>query len=284
MNKLQTVLFLLISFLLSSCSTTSTIEERVSAAEKVASASNFEKKLVQAGNFVLTTYQRISDNHSPYVFYIEGDGSITSHQMISSNPTPSKIMLFRLTILDTRPNVVYIARPCQYTSMELNPNCNGEYWTNKRLSEEVIESINIAINKISNNKPFHLVGFSGGGGVAVLVAVRNNNVKDIITIAGNLDIQKFSTHHKIYALNQSLNPINYARKINNIPQLHISGSNDKIVPSNIAEDYVEQSASTCVHSKIFPGITHTLGWDKVWQNVLTMNLTCSSLGIIKKSS
>lgn len=272
MYKLFSTLILL---LLSACSTTSTIEERISTAEQTASLNNFEKRLVPAGDFVLTTYQRISDNHTPYAFYIEGDGSITSYQMISSNPTPSKIMLLKLAMLDTRPNVIYIARPCQYTPMELNPNCNKEYWTNKRLSEEVIESINIAINKISNNQPCHLVGFSGGGGAAVLVAARNNNVKDIITIAGNLDINKFSDHHKIYALNQSLNPIDYARKINNIPQLHISGSNDRIVPSNIAEVYVKQSDSTCVHSKIFHGITHTIGWDKIWQNVLAIKLTCT---------
>lgn len=267
------IALLFIPLLLSSC--VSSIETRVEEADKVASINKFEKKLVKAGDFVITTYQRVSDKDSPYVFYIEGDGSISiGHYAIADNPTPSKVMLFKLATLDTRPNIVYIARPCQYTPVELNPNCNQAYWTDKRMAEEVIESTNIVINSIHNGNPASLVGFSGGGGVAILVAARNKHIKDIITIAGNLDIENFSKHHGIYALKESLNPIDYAIKINNIPQLHISGSKDKIVPSKIMHGYVKASSSDCIQQKIFPNITHTKGWDKVWQDVLKINLTC----------
>lgn len=54
------------------------IETGIKEAEKVASFNSFEKKLVPAGSFVLTTYQRITDKYSPYIVYIEGDGSIAS--------------------------------------------------------------------------------------------------------------------------------------------------------------------------------------------------------------
>ncbi len=158
--------------------------------------------------------------------------------------------------------------------MELNPNCTQDYWTDKRLSEEVITSINTAVIAISNNQPVSLVGFSGGGGVAVLLAVRNKNIQDIITIAGNLDIDRFSNYHNVYALKKSLNPIKYARAINHIPQLHISGDKDSIVPSSIAAAYVTSSASTCVHSKVFLGIAHNRGWEEIWQTVLKTNLSC----------
>ncbi len=267
------IALLFVSLLLSSC--ISSIEKRVEEADKVASMNKFEKKLVKAGDFVITTYQRISDKDSPYVFYIEGDGSISiGRYAIADNPTPSKVMLFKLATLDTRPNIVYIARPCQYTPVELNPNCNQAYWTDKRMAEEVIESTNIVINSINNGNPASLVGFSGGGGVAILVAARNKHIKDIITIAGNLDIENFSKHHGIYALKESLNPIDYAIKISNIPQLHLSGSKDAIVPSKIMQGYIKASSSDCTQQKIFPNITHTKGWDKVWQDVLKINLTC----------
>ncbi|MFU7502820.1 MAG: alpha/beta hydrolase [Candidatus Tisiphia sp.] len=267
------MLYLFIPLLLSSCA--SSIETRVKEAEKVASINKFEKKLVQAGDFVITTYQRVSDKDSPYVFYIEGDGSISiGHYAIADNPNPSRVMLFKLATLDTRPNIVYIARPCQYTPVELNPNCNQAYWTDKRMAEEVIESTNIVINSINNGNPANLVGFSGGGGVAVLVAARNKHIKDIITIAGNLDIENFSKHHGIYTLKESLNPIDYAIKISNIPQLHLSGSKDAIVPSKIMHGYIKASSSDCTQQKIFPNITHIKGWDKVWQDVLKINLTC----------
>ncbi|WP_367364010.1 alpha/beta hydrolase [Candidatus Tisiphia endosymbiont of Nedyus quadrimaculatus] len=273
MKYLFKIVLLSISLLFSAC--VSSIDTRIEEADKVASINHFEKKLVKAGDFVITTYQRVSDKDSPYVFYIEGDGSISiGRYAVSSNPTPSKIMLLKLAALDTRPNIVYIARPCQYTPVELNPNCSQIYWTDKRLAKEVIESTNIVINSISNSKPASLVGFSGGGGVAVLVAARNKHIKDIITIAGNLDIENFSKHHGIYALKESLNPIDYAIKISNIPQLHLSGGKDAIVPSKIMQGYIKASSSDCIQQKIFPNITHTKGWDKVWQDVLKINLTC----------
>ncbi|MCC8371330.1 MAG: alpha/beta hydrolase [Rickettsia endosymbiont of Pseudomimeciton antennatum] len=273
MKYLSRVAVLSIFLLLSSCA--SSIETRIEEAEKLASINRFEKKLVKAGDFVITTYQRISDKDSPYVFYIEGDGSISiGRYTIADNPTPSKVMLFKLAILDTRPNVVYIARPCQYTPVEFNANCNQVYWTDKRMAEEVIESTNIVIDTINSGKPASLVGFSGGGGIAILVAARNKHIKDIITIAGNLDIESFSKYHGTYALRKSLNPIDYAIKINNIPQLHISGSKDAIVPSSIMHGYVKASSSNCIQQKILPNITHTKGWDKVWQDVLKINITC----------
>lgn len=273
MRYLFKIVLLSISLLFSAC--VSSIDTRIKEADKVASINNFEKELVKAGDFVITTYQRVSDKDSPYVFYIEGDGSISiGRYAVSSNPTPSKVMLLKLAALDTRPNIVYIARPCQYTPVELNPNCSQIYWTDKRLAKEVIESTNIVINSISNGKPVSLVGFSGGGGVTVLVAARNKHIKDIITIAGNLDIENFSKHHGIYALKESLNPIDYAIKISNIPQLHLSGAKDAIVPSKIMQGYIKASSSDCIQQKIFPNITHTKGWDKMWQDVLKINLTC----------
>jgi dienelactone hydrolase len=145
-------------------------------------------------------------------------------------------MLLSLAAMDKRPNIVYVARPCQYTPMELNSKCNPSYWTVKRFSDDSVSSINDVINKINSHQhKFSLIGYSGGGGIAVLIASRNNMVKDIITIAGNLDISAFTNHHKVSPMSGSLNPIDYAKLINNIPQLHLSGGKDKIIPPFIAE-------------------------------------------------
>lgn len=266
---------LILLFILSGCTTT--LSTKIEQADLVASTAGFQKKLVKGGDFVITTYQRISDSNKPYVFYIEGDGSIVSGRSISDNPTPYNVMLLELATMDNRSNVVYVARPCQFTPMELNPQCMQDYWVDKRFAEEVVESINSVISTISKNQPISLVGFSGGGGIAVLVAARNNHVKDMITIAGNLDIKNFSKYHEIYALKESLNPIDYAKQIRYIPQLHISGSEDKIVPGHIVADiYIKVSASDCVKGKVFSGITHTKGWKDVWKDVLRIPLTCNN--------
>ena len=58
-------------------------------------------------------------------------------------------MLMNMAAMDKRPNVVYIARPCQYTPMELNPKCNKMYWTDKRLSDDSVAAINEVINKVN---------------------------------------------------------------------------------------------------------------------------------------
>ncbi len=263
MNKIKYFFYnILLSILLISCSSPT---------------QNFKKVLVKGGDFLITTYQKIDNSSEPYVFYIEGDGITygVNGDRPSANPTPISQMLLSLAAMDERPNIVYVARPCQYTPMELNPKCNPSYWTIKRFSDDSVNAINDVINKINSHQhKFSLIGYSGGGGIAVLVAARNNMVKDIITIAGNLDHTAFSNHHKVSPLSGSLNPIDYAKLINNIPQLHLSGGKDKVIPPFIAEKYVEKSNSVCVKQKTFPNIDHKSGWDKVWNNIYNTNIKC----------
>jgi dienelactone hydrolase len=265
---------LLISFFLASCATNDFTKHRV--AEHFAKENGFKKELVYGGHFWITTFQKISSPNLPFVFYIEGDGeAFKNRYVISDDPTPKKVMLLQLASMDKRPNVVYVARPCQYTPMDLNKACNHTYWTDKRLSEDSIHSINQVISKLSKSQPVDLIGFSGGGGVAVLVAANNKNVKSILTIAANLDHENFNKYHRVRPMIGSLNPIDYAKKINHIPQLHISGGLDKVVPAFIADDFVKASAnSKCVKREIISNATHTKNWDKDWLYILNMPLKC----------
>jgi dienelactone hydrolase len=140
------------------------------------------------------------------------------------------------------------------------------------MSDEVVTSINEAIKKISNGKSFSLIGYSGGGGIAVLIASRNENVRDILTIAANLDHVTFNNYHHVKSMSSSLNPIDYASKISGISQLHISGDEDKIVPSFITEKYVKKSSSDCVKHRVFSGVKHNEGWEKHWKQILDIPL------------
>ncbi|WP_341787237.1 alpha/beta hydrolase [Rickettsia endosymbiont of Cantharis rufa] len=274
-NFIWAIIFLIPIFL-SGCSTTHDVAIRVKHSQDIATQNNFQMQLVNGGDFTLTTYQRITDSHLSFVFYIEGDGHLTDGSANSDNPTPVIPMLLKLATIDKRPNVVYIARPCQYTPLEMNTKCISDYWLDKRMNQEVVNSINNVINTVNNGQKFSFVGFSGGGGLTILIAAQNSNVKDIITIAGNLDTEKFDKHHNYRGyLVKSLNPINYARQVNNIPQLHLSGMDDKRVPPFIAEFYVKTSGSPCVKKQTFPNISHAKGWDKVWSNILDIPLICN---------
>lgn len=231
----------------------------------------FEKVLVKGGDFWITTYQKITDPSKPYVFYIEGDGAAwLSKYKVSHNPTPRRQMFIKLASMDQRPNIIYVARPCQYTPMSLNLKCTlqGGYWTDKRMSDDSVEVLNEVINKISNNQKFSLVGYSGGGGLAVLIASRNPKIKDILTIAANLDHIEFTYYHNVTPMIDSLNPIDYASYVKNIPQLHISGEKDDIIPPFIANKFIKAVNSNCAKQKVFADISHNHGWEKIWEYIL----------------
>ena len=120
----------------------------------------------------------------------------------------------KLAVIDSSPNVLYIARPCQYVPREENPNCQTDYWTFKRYAPEVLESINEVIEMyIKNNqlRGVRLVEYSGGGTLAAILAATRNDVIDLRTVAGNLDIDYFAQLHKASPLTGSLNRIDYVK-------------------------------------------------------------------------
>ncbi|MGI4775957.1 MAG: alpha/beta hydrolase family protein [Janthinobacterium lividum] len=284
----KNLLAILSLFSILSC--TPSLKDKVESAKNFSRKNGFVEGLVRGNEFLLTTYQKITDKQSPFVFYIESDGSVyDKYGALSKDPTPKDQLLLKLACLDNRPNVVYIARPCQYTPPELNPKCSSPiYWTGRRMSEEVVSSINEVIKTINPKKPFSLVGYSGGGGIAVMLAARNEHTRDVLTIAGNLDIVSFNKYHDERIMSKllnpqdhvgltmdgSLNPVDYAQNIRKIPQLHLSGAGDKIVPSIITLKYIEASNSTCVHQKIIPEASHDLGWKKIWPEILAIPIKC----------
>lgn len=209
--------------------------------------SRFTKEIIKGGDFYITTFHDIKDTSKDYIVYIEGDGLITLNNKTPHNdPTPKNKLVLNLAAEDKRYNIIYISRPCQYTPLELNDKCNNyEYWTSRRWSEETVLSMNEVIEKITRNGDVHLIGFSGGGGIAVLIASINKNIKSIVTIAGNLDHIKFNKIHKARQCKLSLNPIDYTDKIFNIPQIHIVGRKDTIISESIIDDFINKSKSDC---------------------------------------
>lgn len=263
--------FLCLTFVLTGCTSYFT---RVKKADIFAYHRGIKKELVQGQDFWITTYQKIKDPTKAFVFYIEGDGP-TSRRMPggyrkpTKNPTPSKLITLQLAYLDEResiPNVVYLAQPCQYTSFTVNKLCGTEYWTRKKMAPEVVESLNDVINSIAGDSPVHLIGYSGGGGLAILIAAHNPNVKSIITIAGMLDRTQFNKYHKLTSdADYSLDPLNYVSAVSKIPQMHLSGARDDIIPPFIATAFVEASNSECVKQKIISKAKHDGDeWVKIW--------------------
>lgn len=274
MKSLFNILAVSTLLILTSCSSH---EARQKSADMAAAHAGFTSHMIKAGAFWLQTYQKVSNPTLPYTVYIEGDGFAFKNKWeISPDPTPKRPMLLSLAGRDYRSNIIYIARPCQYGPALSDHYCNNSYWTSKRMSEEVVNSINVAINTISHGHPVDLIGYSGGGGVAVLVAARNPQIRSIVTIAANLDHVRFNQYHKVQPMIGSLNPIDVVSKVRNIPQIHYTGGEDKIVPSFIGDNFVQAAHSPCVKQEIIPNVSHDSGWDKSWNYIVSTPVTCQN--------
>jgi len=240
----------------------------------------FRREQIQTDRFLLTAYTKITDNSQPFDIYIEGDGlAWRSRTQPSLNPTPRNPLALALAARDPAANIIYIARPCQFTPMDEDQHCNPSYWTSRRFSEEVIASVNQAVDTLTGaatkNRRLNLIGYSGGGAVAVLVAARRHDVASIRTVAGNLDHDEVNRIHNVTPLYGSLNAIDQAAKVAAIPQLHFIGLKDDIVPPDIAARFRIASGPTrCVKLQTIANATHDSGWTELWPELLKEPMNC----------
>jgi len=257
------------------------VSDPIIHADTLASASGLQRRQIETKPFLLTTYSKVTDKTQPIDVYIEGDGlAWISPSEPSWNPTPRKALGLSLAALDSAANVIYIARPCQYTPLDRDSNCNVTYWTDRRFSEEVIASVNLAINQLTVHVPkprLNLIGYSGGGAVAVLIAARRDDIASIRTVAGNLDHAKVNRQHDVTPMTGSLNAIDVARKVATIPQIHFSGADDDVISPIIAESFRSASVTaSCIKLRTIESVTHERGWVERWPELLRMAPTCSS--------
>jgi len=245
-----------------------------SIALKISKMAGLQADELRGGDFVLRVYYKFMNPGAPLHIYLEGDGRAwLSGTRISRNPSPGNPVALHLAAREPGKNVMYIARPCQYVSFAKNPHCEYPYWTHKRFSTEVIDSVSAVIDmgkkKAQANK-LEIIGFSGGGAVAVLVSAQRSDVYGIRTVAGNLDHKVWTRHHKVDPLNGSLNAADVAKKVANIPQIHYIGSQDENMGRYVAESFLSKAGRIdCIKIKTVKGVTHSKGWEQAWSRLLT---------------
>ncbi|WP_322044087.1 alpha/beta hydrolase [Paraburkholderia sp. J67] len=257
--------------------------DRNQHADALAASASLKREQITTGDFVLTAFVRVTQSHAPIDVYIEGDGlAWVSRTEPSLDPTPLDPIGLALAAVDPAPNVAYIARPCQYTPMALNSRCAITWWTDKRFSAEVVASMNEAVDQITARVPgqrVNLTGYSGGGAIAVLLAAQRRDIGLLRTVAGNLDDEYVNALHHVSAMPGSLNPIDYATRVNLLAQVHFSGANDFVIPPEVARRFIGAEGSTgCARVQIVPGMTHTGEWQKVWLQLLGVLPTCMTNG------
>lgn len=246
----------------SGCATfSSSLNARLDA-DSLARNGGFQKALISADPFVLTSYTRFKRPGETLHVYIEGDGlAWRSRNRLSDDPTPRHALVLELASKDPSDNVAYLARPGQYAPVE--PPCDSVYWAEKRFSEEVIAAMDRAVNELKQQagaQKVRLTGYSGGGAVVVLLAARRHDAVFLRTIAGNLDPEAVNRHHRVSPLSGSLDPMDVAAKVAAIPQEHLVGRKDKIVPPFIARNFVQKEGSPPTAKIIEINADHWSGW------------------------
>lgn len=220
---------------------------------------DFNYKIIKTRNFELASWQKINNPQGVFKIYIEGDGyAFNAYGRPSQDPTPRGTLLRKIAFGDKSPNVVYLARPCQYVKSKI---CSQRHWTSARFAPEVINAEYEAVKQIAGDNPVVLIGFSGGAQVAGLIASAKVglNVKKIITIGGNLDHLAWTKYHSLPALNESMNLESYRSQFLKIPQVHYVGSEDNVIPPQLVKDFVGNAAPVIEVC----GASHNNGWQSI---------------------
>lgn len=231
-------------------------------------------------HFDLYSLSRISgEPRELLVVYIEGDGSAWQRSgEASPDPTPVDPTALKLALTDDAPAVAYLARPCQFADPAHRRNCDPAFWTDRRYGEEVVAATGQALDLLkqrSGARHLGLVGFSGGGAVALLVAARRGDVTWVKTVAAPLDTDAFTHRHHAPPLSGSLNPADFGLTLARLPQIHLSGADDRIVPPAIGGAYMERLPThRCATLRIMPGVDHHDGWEDIWPALAAETPTC----------
>lgn len=218
---------------------------------------------------------RINAPGQPLRIYVEGDGRAWIDTFRPSrDPTPTGTLVLLMAAQDPSPNVVYLARPCQFVGGVRARNCSPVYWSSARFAPVVIDAMDTAVTQLAaraKTDRLTLVGYSGGGAIAALVAARRADVIQLTTVAGLLDVGAWSQLADVTPLVGSLDPVDFVHKLRKIPQLHLAGSDDKIVPPAIAQSYMaELQPASAAEMVLIPDHSHGCCWREAWPGLLEL--------------
>ncbi|UNY90112.1 alpha/beta hydrolase [Pseudomonas sp. M1] len=199
--------------------------------------------------------------------YLEGDGHAwATATQPSLDPSPHNLLVARLAVDDPSPNA-YLARPCQFV---MAPACEPTLWTNRRFSQEVVTRLSQALDQMKqqyDNREFELVGYSGGAALALLLAAQRDDVTLVQTLAGNLSPRLWAQMKGLSPLRGSLDPLDYRDRLASIPQRHLVGQQDTVIPSRLVDRYQRAIGSPshieCIQ---IPGASHNAGWEIAWRH------------------
>lgn len=243
MRRAFAVCTLALILLIAACATAPPNQgQRLETAHAIAAKRGWQETQIDTRAFVLKTWgpEEATDARADALWiYIEGDGlAYLGAERISDDPTPVAPLALALALAQPEGLAVYLARPCQYLAHA--DTCSSKYWTDRRFSPEVIESMNEAVATLKARyqaSRLTLVGYSGGAAIAALLAARRSDVVRLVTVAGNLSIKAWTDAKFLSPLRGSLDPADERQQLVHIDQWHFVGGADEVVPANLTEAF-----------------------------------------------
>jgi len=224
------------------------------------------------------------------LIFIEGDGAPWSGSGYRppSDPTPRNSLVLKLAVQEvhlrsessqkqrSRPVVVaYLSRPCQF-----EPNhalCSPKLWTSDRYGSRVLGLMEAAIDEIISSSlvslrgdkaqlsqvSVYLIGHSGGGTVAALLAGTREGVRCLITLAAPLDLAAWTSRQNLSPLAGSIDPALDPKKLAKTQSHHFLGQDDTLVGLSALGVFAGRQLGRTVD--LLVGVSHTDGWEQNWK-------------------
>jgi pimeloyl-ACP methyl ester carboxylesterase len=235
--------------------------------DELAAQAHLHRREVQVGSFKTVIYERRASDRStrPFIIFLEGDGVPWLRGVIPNlDPTTRDPLALKL-LMNTNANAAYVARPC-YQEIK-SAGCTPDLWTDGRYSQQVVDVIAGAVKQVlEQNRAEHvaLLGFSGGGTLAVLVAERVPVVETVITLAANLDTDTWTAYHDYLSLGTSLNPARSEHE-HSFKEIHLIGRLDSVVPIQTRQAYFSRYPAAI--EIVLDTYTHSCCWLEEWPEV-----------------
>jgi pimeloyl-ACP methyl ester carboxylesterase len=236
----------------------------------IARRAGFQPLELTGMGFSHTAYARLLRGDTDLVVVVEGDGLpwIGGGRVIATDPTPHRPIALQLAVR-TPGSVLYLGRPC-YFAARFDPSCESRWWTSQRYAVAVVASMCAAAQRFADEhqmKRMLLIGYSGGGTIAVLMAARMSRVSGVVSIAGNLDTDAWTRYHQYLALDGSLNPAREPQLPQSLPQLYLVGEHDANVPYETVSAYLQRVPPEDVWQ--FEAFDHSCCWVREWPSLFS---------------
>jgi hypothetical protein len=196
--------------------------------------------------------------------YLDGDGTPWRRGHPEPDPTPREPLVLELMARD--PGAArYLGRPC-YHGLGARSPCAPRDWNEGRYAPEVVASLAAAVRALAaeaGSSRVALLGHSGGGTLAMLVAPRVPEVVAVVTVAANLDVEAWAAAREI-PLSGSLDPARLGPLPAGIVQRHYAGGRDRVVPPAL----VARAPIPPGSLRVVAEFDHVCCWRERWPEIL----------------